>query len=807
MRITFLELKNYRRFRHLKLESIPDGIIGILGMNGTGKTTIIEAIAWALFGNIDEVVRTSREGVRRVGSSPSESCLAVLEFELGGVEYRIEREMSGRSLHMRATLRTKDKLLADGDRPVKNTVERLLGMDNKSFFTSVFARQKELNALQNVAPGERKKVILRMLRIDSIDSALTSIRSDKNSVHSRIEGSELTLLTEDGREKAKVLAERIPESRRVFDQTSKDLAKAQAEERQIAKSAEETRKLRDELRKDVDAFNSTQGDLRAKLSAVEELGRHRDSVAARIDRDRPKLSRLPSLTKDEEDWKRISVRKEEIQNEKALSDKAKLLAEGIAEDERDLERRNKELSDLKKSIEAGDIEPKLEEIEQARTLCDHERQKLLTDMGRLKGAAHRSVESIEKESKKLADIQAAGQEGTCPTCEQRLEGAYDKLVQRLKDDLEKTRKEGVEAQRAIGELERELNGLANKEEALKKKRARMDQDKTRIDKARATIAAGESELENMKARLAKKGKELQSLGEIRFDAREYKRVLEEFERLKRAHDEYMNLKNVEVQIQHLERDSAEAMEKIAKASAEAEKYRGLLKVLEPKKNSYDSVLVDLDAKNANHVEAKDRVGKLSSARERAHAELERAENELAEIERVKKAIEQDRKQEEDLAVLEEAIVNFRVDLISRIAPALATLTSKSLESMTEGRYSRVELDENYEMQIDDQGTLYPVGRFSGGESDLANLCLRLAISSIIADRTGANPINILILDEIFGSLDPSRKRSVMAALTRLSGQFRQVFLITHIEDIKDLMNHVVRVQELEDGSSSAELVS
>ena len=807
MRITFLELKNYRRFRHLKLESIPDGIIGILGMNGTGKTTIIEAIAWALFGNIDEVVRTSREGVRRVGSSPSESCLAVLEFELGGVEYRIEREMSGRSLHMRATLRTKDKLLADGDRPVKNTVERLLGMDNKSFFTSVFARQKELNALQNVAPGERKKVILRMLRIDSIDSVLTSIRSDKNSVHSKIEGSERTLLTEDGREKEKVLGERIPEIQRIFDQTSKDLAKAQAEERDIAKSAEETRKLRDELRKDVDAFNSTQGDLRAKLSAVEELGRHRDNVAARIDRDRPKLSRLPSLTKDEDDWKRISVRKEEIQNEKALSDKAKLLAEGIAEDERDLERRNKELSELKKGSDAGDIEPKLQEIEQARTLCDQERQQLLTDMGRLKGAAHRGAESIEKESKKLADIQAAGQEGTCPTCEQRLEGAYDKLVQRLKDDLEKTRKEGVEAQRAIGELERELNGLANKEEALKKKRARMDQDKTRIDKARATIAARESELENMNARLAKKRKELQSLGEIKFADREYKRVLEEFERLKRAHDEYMNLKKDEVQIQHLERDHAEAMEKIAKASAEAEKYRGLLKVLEPKKNSYDTVLLDLDSKNASHVEAKDRVGSLSNARERAHAELERAESELSEIERVKKAIEQDRKLEEDLAVLEEAIVNFRVDLISRIAPALAALTSKSLESMTEGRYSRVELDENYEMQIDDQGTLYPVGRFSGGESDLANLCLRLAISSIIADRTGANPINILILDEIFGSLDPSRKRSVMAALTRLSGQFRQVFLITHIEDIKDLMNHVVRVQELEDGSSSAELVS
>jgi len=99
-----------------------------------------------------------------------------------------------------------------------------------------------------------------------------------------------------------------------------------------------------------------------------------------------------------------------------------------------------------------------------------------------------------------------------------------------------------------------------------------------------------------------------------------------------------------------------------------------------------------------------------------------------------------------------------------------------------------------------------VDRFSGGEADLANLSLRLAISRIIADRTGANPINFLILDEIFGSQDPSRKRSVMAALTRLSSQFRQIFLITHIEDIKDLMNNVIRVEESEDGTSTAELV-
>jgi len=78
---------------------------------------------------------------------------------------------------------------------------------------------------------------------------------------------------------------------------------------------------------------------------------------------------------------------------------------------------------------------------------------------------------------------------------------------------------------------------------------------------------------------------------------------------------------------------------------------------------------------------------------------------------------------------------------------------------------------------------------------------------MIADRTGAAPINFLMLDEIFGSQDPNRKRSVMTALSRLSVQFRQIFLITHIEDIKDSTNYVIRVHEREDGTSTAELAA
>jgi len=806
MRISYLELKNYRKFRNLRLQ-FPDGMIGILGMNGVGKTTIIEAVAWALFGNVDEVVRTLREGVRRVGASPADQCTAILEFELGGTEYRIEREMSGRSLHMRASIATKDRLIADGDRPVRNAVEKLIGMDSRSFFTSVFARQKELNALQNVAPGERKKVILRMLRIDSIDEALTSIRADRNSVRSRIEGSERTLYLEDGREREKVLAERIPDIKASRDKLTSDLESAKSAEAEIAESVEGARKRREELRKDVDAYNSTQSDLKGKLSSIDVLTRQRESISSRLARDTPKLSRLPVLEKDEQDWKTISSKREKLEREKMAADKARLLQEGIAEDEKDIGLREKDLDSLRSAVrELGDIDAMMGEIEATRAQTEDERQRIQTETARLRAAVNQRSTTIDADQKKLKDIEAAGAEGTCPTCEQKLEGAYELLVKKLRDEIQSARKEKEHDEKMIAGLESDLKGLANRDDALKKKRARIDQEKSRADKAMATITVKETDIRNLQQRAAKRRTEVLSMGEIRFDPDEYKRTLEEQQRLKEAHDDFLNLKNLEGQVQNLNRDLTEVGERIAKTSADAEKYRSLLAFLEPKKGAYDSVLHEIDSKNAELVATKDRVGRLSSERERARMELEHITKDLAEIERVKKAIEADRRREDDLSVLEETISAFRVYLIGKIRPALASLTSKSLEAMTEGRYSKVDLDDNYEMKIDDQGTMYPVGRFSGGESDLANLCLRLSISEIIADRTGANPVNILILDEIFGSLDPSRKRSVMAALAKLSGEFRQVFLITHIEDIKDLMNHIIRVRELEDGSSIAELV-
>ena len=70
------------------------------------------------------------------------------------------------------------------------------------------------------------------------------------------------------------------------------------------------------------------------------------------------------------------------------------------------------------------------------------------------------------------------------------------------------------------------------------------------------------------------------------------------------------------------------------------------------------------------------------------------------------------------------------------------------------------------------------------------LALRLAISQLIAERAGQH-IECLILDEPFGSLDATRRASVLDLLTRLSAHFPQVLLISHVAETRETVDRAI----------------
>ena len=124
-------------------------------------------------------------------------------------------------------------------------------------------------------------------------------------------------------------------------------------------------------------------------------------------------------------------------------------------------------------------------------------------------------------------------------------------------------------------------------------------------------------------------------------------------------------------------------------------------------------------------------------------------------------------------------------------PEISELASNFLSGLTDNRYSMLELNEKYEICLHDDGEIKPV--ISGGEEDIVNLCIRLAISQIIAQRSG----KALLVDfrrNIRLSLDENRRANVIYLLRSLTGHFEQVILITHIDDIRDNIDNVINIE-------------
>ena len=170
---------------------------------------------------------------------------------------------------------------------------------------------------------------------------------------------------------------------------------------------------------------------------------------------------------------------------------------------------------------------------------------------------------------------------------------------------------------------------------------------------------------------------------------------------------------------------------------------------------------------------------------------------------IKKRRAELRKHEIVVTLLDE----YRQHEATRAWPSLEKGAGELLNAATEGRYADVRLTENdYKLSIVDRDEQIPLSRFSGGEQDLANLCLRLAIAEWVAKERDVG-IELLILDEVFGSLDEFRKPRLLEELRRLSDRFRQMLIITHVPEMAEACDQRIEVAIDSDRKSSAVVVS
>ncbi|HWC31838.1 MAG TPA: hypothetical protein VG709_01765, partial [Actinomycetota bacterium] len=149
---------------------------------------------------------------------------------------------------------------------------------------------------------------------------------------------------------------------------------------------------------------------------------------------------------------------------------------------------------------------------------------------------------------------------------------------------------------------------------------------------------------------------------------------------------------------------------------------------------------------------------------------------------------------------------FRTFLYGRIMPQISRDAEALFRDLTNHEYEDLRIDEDtLAIEIADADRYYPIERFSGSEVDLANLALRVAISTHLSLMAGAD-VGLMVLDEVMAALDAERKDLFVQTIGKLSQRFHQLFVITHAEQVKDQFPAAIELRRIARRRSTAVLV-
>jgi len=122
MKLISLELNNFRQHLDSKI-SFTDGLTGIIGMNGAGKSTILEGIAWALYGA--PAVRGTNDTIRSKAAEGGAKASVTLAFELGGTIYNVTRTLDAHAAGVDAVVRRGSDAINASRQQLTRVVEAL----------------------------------------------------------------------------------------------------------------------------------------------------------------------------------------------------------------------------------------------------------------------------------------------------------------------------------------------------------------------------------------------------------------------------------------------------------------------------------------------------------------------------------------------------------------------------------------------------------------------------------------------------------------------------------------------------------
>jgi exonuclease SbcC len=784
MKLARLRLLNFRQHADTEIE-FDGGLTGIIGPNGAGKSTILEAIAWALYGG--NTVRGGNESLRFRRAGVRAPVRVELDFDLGGHRYRVVRGLSLAELY-----------LDGGDQPIANSVttvgdmlQRRIGMTRTEFFNTYFTGQKELAVMQSLTSGERAQFLSRVLGYEKLRVAQDLCNARRKELSSEIAGlrsglPEREVVEAQDREARQALAaaERSAREATRLEQETKAALDATAPRWLAAQTGREERQR---LENELAAVEGEAGALtRAEVRLAQELEQVAEARAA-LAPILPDVAAFERVQGELELQRELAVhdgrRRALLETQASLGTEVEALGESrkrLASAPQVEEHATLELERQRRALE--DAQGKLES---RRTEWVRDRQEVETRLRALRG----QYSELRDQRDRLLQL---GEEGACPTCTRPLGEHFRNVLDIIERQMEVVEADGAYFKSRLEQLEIMPADIEHLDELRRKLQGDVGQSERRLAQVQSDVrqlAQVERELAAKGARLAAASTELAQVPGG-YDATKHRALEDEHERLAESSTLANRLST------RIEREPAllREGESLARQRATLESRRTAasrrLEELRFPEAEYTELRRLHDEVAAAYAEAARVAAGARAGRDLAAAAAERAAAAQADYERLMakvEALEDDRRLHDEL---HRAYSDLRTDLNFQLRPEVSEIASNFLTELTDARYTELELDDKYRLLVLEEGVPKPV--ISGGEEDVANLVLRLAISQMIADRAG-QAFSLLVLDEVFGSLDDVRRQNVLSLLRGLNDRFEQVIVITHIEGVRDGLDRVIAV--------------
>ena len=287
MIFTKLRLNNFKSHENTVIR-FEKGISVIVGENGAGKSTILEAISFALFKQhtakkIEDLVRNN-----------ADSMSVELEFISNGGQYKIVREKKSNlksSIYKKTSLDGNYIHICTGDKEVANEIQQVLDIDSDLFLNAIYIRQGEIAELVDKSSADRKKLIAKLLGIDSLE------KSWKN----------LLPLINDYENELSVLKGKLYNSDKLVEDLDKkrlELNSLKERGHELEKQIEEVKGLRDEIseskrnmEREKEIYDTHVNNLNAEEKSLSKLENDKRVIQDNLDKIREAEEKITRLEK------------------------------------------------------------------------------------------------------------------------------------------------------------------------------------------------------------------------------------------------------------------------------------------------------------------------------------------------------------------------------------------------------------------------------------------------------------------------------------------------------------------------------